>query len=154
MPEVSLVAILDADKEGFLRSERSLIQTCGRASRNVRGKVILYADRMTASMKAAIAEMDRRRTVQLEHNAKHGITPRTVQKGVGGALSSIFESDYVEVELEAATRQAVEGVSDIPKRIEELTVEMQAAAERLEYERAADLRDEIRALERYELGVR
>ena len=154
MPEVSLVAVLDADKEGFLRSERSLIQTCGRASRNVRGKVILYADRMTASMQAAIAETSRRRAVQLEYNAEHGITPRTIEKGVGDALSSIFESDYVEVEMEEATRQAVIGIRDIPKRIEELTLEMQGAAEELDYERAAELRDEIRALERYEMGVR
>ena len=151
MPEVSLVGILDADKEGFLRSERSLIQTCGRAARNVRGKVILYADRITDSMDAAIRETNRRRTLQEEYNKKHGITPKTIEKKIGFALSSIYEKDYVTIELEKERPAFIQEHGDIPKRIEELTKKMKEAAERLEYEKAAEIRDEIRSLERLEL---
>ena len=154
IPEVSLVAILDADKEGFLRSERSLIQTCGRAARNIRGKVILYADRVTASMEAAIRETNRRRRLQEEYNRVNGITPRSVEKQIGEALSSIFKADYVAVEPLEEVTEEIRQVRDIPKRIEELTLEMQAAAEKLAYEEAAKIRDEIRALERLELGHR
>ncbi|MFI5331903.1 MAG: excinuclease ABC subunit UvrB [Desulfobaccales bacterium] len=146
LPEVSLVAILDADKEGFLRSGRSLIQTCGRAARNVRGEVLFYADRVTPSMAAAIEETNRRRTVQEDYNKEHGITPETIQSRIKDVLASVYEQDYVTVPL-AAEEQALYQVEDIPAQIRKLKREMQAAAKKLEFERAAALRDQIRTLE-------
>ena len=146
LPEVSLVAILDADKEGFLRSARSLIQTCGRAARNVRGEVLFYADRVTPSMAAALEETKRRRTVQEDYNKEHGITPETIQSRIKDVLASVYEQDYVTVPL-AAEEQARYQVEDIPAQIRKLKKEMQTAAKKLEFERAAALRDQIRTLE-------
>jgi excinuclease ABC subunit B len=152
IPEVSLVAILDADKEGFLRSERSLIQTCGRAARNVAGKVILYADQVTPSMRAAIAETERRRGIQAEHNRVHGITPATIRKGIPEALAAIADADYGARDRRAAGRsEPPEDRRSLSQKIERLRREMREAAERLEFEEAAELRDEIRRLEKVEL---
>jgi excinuclease ABC subunit B len=147
LPEVSLVAILDADKEGFLRSERSLIQTCGRAARNVNGKVILYADQTTPSMQLAINETNRRRQVQQAYNRKHGITPASIQKGIQDILASVYEKDYVTVPLAAEESIPYLLPQDIPRHIAKLKKEMQAAAKKLEFERAAELRDQIKSLE-------
>jgi len=148
IPEVSLVAILDADKEGFLRSELSLIQTAGRAARNVDGKVLLYADRMTESIEKAVDETSRRRKVQREYNREHNITPESIKKNIVDVLSSLAEQDYVTVEAtpQRARQEDVEP-SDVPKLIKSLTDEMFAAARDLEFERAAALRDRIRDLE-------
>jgi excinuclease ABC subunit B len=146
LPEVSLVAILDADKEGFLRSERSLIQTCGRAARNLNGEVLFYADQVTPSMQAAIDETNRRRRLQEEYNRAHGITPETIKSSIKDILASVYEQDYVTVPL-AAEDKAPYLVEDLPAQIARLTKEMKAAAKRLEFERAAMLRDRIRTLE-------
>jgi excinuclease ABC subunit B len=152
MPEVSLVAILDADKEGFLRSEGSLIQTIGRAARNVQGKAILYADLRTGSIERAIAETDRRRNKQIEFNTEHGITPRTIVKAVSDVMEgarSVRESqagdssaDYALLPLEQAV-----------KRIKKLEAEMMKLARNLEFEQAARLRDEIQKLRQQAFGV-
>jgi excinuclease ABC subunit B len=146
LPEVSLVAILDADKEGFLRSERSLIQTCGRAARHLRGEVLFYADRVTPSIAAAVQETNRRRVLQDSYNQKHGITPESIQSRIKDVLASVYEADYVTVPL-AAEEQARYLVENIPAQIKRLKKEMQAAARKLEFERAAALRDQVRALE-------
>jgi len=147
LPEVSLVAILDADKEGFLRSERSLIQTCGRAARNVFGRVIMYADTTTRSMKKAIDETNRRRKMQKKFNQDHGITPETIKKSIQDIWSSVYEADYVTV----ATAEESEGeyitAEKIPQKVKKLRKEMVAAAKEMEFERAAELRDEIKRLE-------
>ena len=153
IPEVSLVAILDADKEGFLRSDRSLIQTIGRAARNVNGTVILYADNITESMKRAIDETDRRRRLQAEFNRKHGITPQTVVKSLGTPLVEIYEADYVTVPV-AAERAEKYGPDEVPRLIQQLRKEMKQAAASLEFERAAELRDRIRQMEERELGLK
>ncbi len=147
LPEVSLVAILDADKEGFLRSERSLIQTCGRAARNVRGEVLLYADTITRSMQFAIDETNRRRTLQQHYNRRHGITPVSIQKGIQDILSSVYEKDYLTVPLAAEESAPYLLPQDIPRHVSRLKKEMQAAAKKLEFERAAELRDQIKSLE-------
>ncbi len=147
IPEVSLVAILDADKEGFLRSTRSLIQTIGRAARNVNGHVILYADRETNSIRQTLEETDRRRTVQAEYNRKHGITPRTITKQITSLQDSIWESDYVTVRKRGESASPTVPIHELPRLLEGLRAEMKQAAEALEFERAADLRDRIRALE-------
>ncbi|MGB8992602.1 MAG: excinuclease ABC subunit UvrB [Desulfobaccales bacterium] len=146
LPEVSLVAILDSDKEGFLRSERSLIQTCGRAARNVHGQVMFYADHVTPSMAAAIGETNRRRHLQDTYNREHGITPESIQSKIKDVLASVYEADYVTVPL-AAEEQAPYLVDNHPATIKRLKKEMQAAAKKQEFERAAILRDRIRALE-------
>jgi excinuclease ABC subunit B len=152
IPECALVAILDADKEGFLRSRTSLIQTIGRAARNIEGRVILYADRMTDSLKAALDETSRRRTKQTAWNEAHGITPESVKKGIGEAMSSVYEADYV-------TPPTIEGGPEhlvghnLRATITELEERMKSAAGELEFEEAARLRDEIRRLEAFELGV-
>jgi excinuclease ABC subunit B len=153
LPEVSLVAILDADKEGFLRSDRSLIQTIGRAARNVYGTVILYADSITDSMRLAMDETSRRRSLQAAFNKKHGITPQTVIKSIGSPLVKIYEADYVDIPL-AAEKEAIYGAKDLPRVIQRLKKEMKKAAEGLEFERAAELRDRIRAMEEQEIGLR
>jgi len=140
LPEVSLVAILDADKEGFLRSPRSLIQTIGRAARNVRGEVIMYGDTVTPAMKRAIDETERRRTIQLAYNEAHGITPETVRRAVLDISPGSGNRDFVAVPLKGATGESVE------ERVEELRAEMLAAAESLDFERAAELRDRLRTL--------
>lgn len=142
IPEVSLVAILDADKEGFLRSKRSLLQTFGRASRNVNGKVIMYADKITKSMKTAIDETERRRKKQLAYNKKHGITPETIKKDIKDILSSIYEQDYVTPDL-----QEILPKHEIEKEINKLHKNMIAEAKKLEFEKAASIRDKIRELE-------
>ncbi len=154
LPEVSLVAILDADKEGFLRSQRSLIQTFGRAARNVEGQVILYADKMTDSMKRAIQETDRRRAVQLEYNQKNRITPQTIQKKIVQILETVPEQDYFTVPIEIETKDKKKiAPHEIPALVATLKKEMQKAAKNLEFERAAELRDQIRDLEVAELAV-
>jgi len=147
IPEVSLVAILDADKEGFLRSERSLIQTAGRAARNVDGTVLLFADRVTESIRKAMDETGRRRALQAEFNREHQITPVTIRKNINDILSSLSERDYVTVELEPEEPKEEAPLDAIPKLIAKLTKEMFAAARDLEFEKAARLRDRIRELE-------
>ena len=160
IPEVSLVAILDADKEGFLRSERSLIQTCGRAARNVAGRVILYADRVTAAMKAAIDETERRRAIQHAHNEAHGIIPQTIQRAVadmligmeaGGEAAAAPRARPGEVRRAAGRFR---NATEIAAEIAALTKQMREAADALEFERAADLRDRIAALRQAELALR
>jgi excinuclease ABC subunit B len=146
IPEVALVAILDADKEGFLRSARSLIQTCGRAARNVRGRVIMYADFLTASMKRAIDETDRRRKIQESYNKKHKITPVSIEKEITSIFESVYEADYVTVDK---VSEAVAGYGDfdhLDEIIRELEKEMQQAAKELLFEKAAEVRDQIKAL--------
>ena len=140
LPEVSLVAIFDADKEGFLRSERSLIQTAGRASRNVNGTVILYADAITDSMKKAIEETERRRKIQLEYNKKMGIIPETVKSKIKDILSSIYERDYFTVD---AVKEEVKEYELTEETLKRLESEMRHAAENLEFEKAAEIRDKI-----------
>jgi excinuclease ABC subunit B len=152
IPEVSLVAILDADKEGFLRSERSLIQTIGRAARNVNGSVILYADGVTDSMKRAMYETNRRRHLQAEYNTKHGITPQSVVRSLGTPLVEVYDADYLTVPL-AAEKTERYSPRDDARLIERLKKEMKQAAANLEFERAAELRDRIRKIEERELGL-
>ncbi len=154
LPEVSLVAILDADKEGFLRSERSLIQTIGRASRNVNGTVILYADSTTQSMKQAMDETSRRRRLQAEFNKKHKITPKTVVKSLGAPLVKVYNADYVTVPIAAEKGEGFSSVEAIPKLIEGLRKEMKRAAANLEFEKAAEIRDQINELQERELGLK
>ncbi|MBS3919293.1 MAG: excinuclease ABC subunit UvrB [Deltaproteobacteria bacterium] len=154
LPEVSLVAILDADKEGFLRSEKSLIQTFGRAARNINGQVILYADKMTGSMDQAILETNRRRKVQEEFNKIHRITPQSVKKSVKNILASIYEADYFTVPAVSDIKEDYTPVRDIPEIIQKLKKEMKEAARRLEFEHAAELRDKIQRLEEMELRMR
>jgi len=146
LPEVSLVGILDADKEGFLRSHRSLIQTIGRASRNIKGKVVMYGDRMTDSMRQALDETERRRTLQAAYNLEHGIVPKSVERAILD-----FQSTLVETDGGFASSPAVE---DLPQVIGELTAQMQEAAAALDFERAAELRDQIRSLSERELRLR
>ena len=153
LPEVSLVAILDADKEGFLRSERSLIQTFGRASRNVNGKVLLYADRMTDSMKKAIGETERRRKIQAAYNKKHGITPKTIKKNIADPIRAMGDMDYYTVPVEDVAHQDKVALQDIPKEIAKLSKEMKAAAGQQKFEKAAVLRDHIKELKEIELRV-
>jgi excinuclease ABC subunit B len=152
IPECALVAILDADKEGFLRSRTSLVQTIGRAARNIDGRVLLYADMMTDSLKAALEETNRRRTKQTAWNEAHGITPESVKRGIGEAMSSVYEADYVTPATIAGGPEELVG-HNLRATISELEERMKAAAGELEFEEAARLRDEIRRLEAYELGV-
>ena len=152
IPECALVAILDADKEGFLRSRTSLIQTIGRAARNIDGRVILYADKMTDSIKAAIGETNRRRTRQTEWNEAHGITPESVKKGIGEAMSSVYEADYVTAPTVEGGPEHLVG-HNLRATITELEERMKSAAGDLEFEEAARLRDEVRRLEAFELGM-
>jgi excinuclease ABC subunit B len=153
LPEVSLVAVLDADKEGFLRGYRALVQTSGRAARNVNGQVILYADRITEAMRQAIDETDRRRHIQQAYNEAHGITPQGIVKGIGEGLAEVCEADYVTVPLDMEGPDAVDP-ADIPAEIERLTADMKRAARALEFEEAARLRDRIRALREVDLALR
>ena len=154
LPEVSLVAILDADKEGFLRSTRSLIQTCGRAARNVAGHVIMYADKITGSMQACLDETERRRKIQGEYNIQHGITPQTVVKGLRTILESIAERDYYTVPIAAEAEEAYGSLKEIPKLVKKYRTEMLSAAKELDFEKAAELRDKIKRLEERELALR
>jgi excinuclease ABC subunit B len=153
IPECALVAILDADKEGFLRSRTSLVQTIGRAARNVDGRVILYADRMTDSLRYAIEETERRRAKQHAWNVEHGITPQGIRKQIGRVLESVFEQDYVTVAPMAGDATAEFVGKDLKASIAELEKRMRAAAADLEFEEAARLRDEIKRLEALELGL-
>jgi len=151
IPECGLVCILDADKEGFLRSETSLIQTIGRAARNVDGRVILYADRMTGSMERAIAETDRRREKQIIYNTAHGITPETIKRAIGDIIKDVASRDQVTIEIEDGPVHMVG--HNLRAYIEDLEKKMRAAAADLEFEEAGRLRDEIRMLEQSELGI-
>jgi len=154
IPEVSLVAILDADKAGFLRSSGSLIQTAGRAARNVEGQVLFYADDVTGAMREAMAETERRRALQTAFNREHGITPESIKKSIQDILGSIFERDYYTVPKETdPAADAYVPRENLPALISTLEKEMKAAAKRLEFERAAELRDRIRLLERRRLGI-
>ena len=146
IPEVSLVAILDADKEGFLRSERSLIQTSGRAARNVSGKVIMYADKITKSIQACLDETKRRRIIQRKYNEDNNITPESIKKSISNVLGSIYEADYMTVPVDAKGRRIPGKEEDLPALIKKLTADMKQAAKDLEFEKAATLRDEIKEL--------
>jgi excinuclease ABC subunit B len=146
IPEVSLVAILDADKEGYLRSGTSLIQTAGRAARNVNGEVIMYADHVTDSMASTIKETERRRALQAAYNAEHGITPESIRTHIHELLQTVYERDYVTVDVEAPGPETFETPADLARRIAELEVQMKEAARRLDFEQAADLRDRLKSL--------
>jgi excinuclease ABC subunit B len=149
IPEVSLVAILDADKEGFLRSERSLIQTIGRAARHLNGTAILYADAVTESMRKAIDETDRRRTKQVAHNLVEGITPQGVQKRIKDIIDGVYDAEGARQDLKAAQNNARYdhmGEKDLTREVKRLEKDMLDAAKNLEFERAAQLRDELRTL--------
>jgi excinuclease ABC subunit B len=152
IPEVSLVAVLDADKEGFLRSAVSLIQTIGRAARNVNGRVILYADSITASMRQALDETDRRRTIQQAYNAEHGITPTTVKRNITDLQMAVVEADYITVPI-AADEGAEYQPEQLPEIVAALEAEMKEAARALDFEKAAQLRDRIMALKDLQLGL-
>ena len=154
LPEVSLVAILDADKEGFLRSERSLIQTMGRASRNVNGMVVLYADRITSSMERAIDESGRRRKIQQAYNEAYDITPESIQKNIDDILGSPYEADYVTVPAVAEDTRQYLSPDVIQDMIRDLKKRMEDAAKKLKFEEAARFRDEIKELEQEELYLR
>jgi excinuclease ABC subunit B len=146
------VAILDADKEGFLRSETSLIQTIGRAARNSEGRVIMYADKITGSMERAISETDRRREKQTAYNVEHGITPQTIKKNVEDVLSGLYKGD-VDMNRVTATIDKPMFGANLATHLDGLRVDMRKAAENLEFEEAARLRDEVKRLERVELAV-
>jgi excinuclease ABC subunit B len=160
IPEVSLVAITDADKEGFLRSERSLIQTIGRAARNINGRVILYADRITDSMRKAMDETSRRRTIQEKYNIDHGITPTTIKKRISEGLSDMMGMEVVvkdAKEKNKILRENLAAYSDNPaklmKQIVKLRKQMKKASDNLEFEEAARIRDEIKRLEYFDLSL-
>ena len=144
IPECSLVAILDADKEGFLRSARSLIQTIGRAARNAEGRVILYADKMTDSITKALEETNRRREKQIKYNVEHGITPQTIKKKISNALDEMTKGDFVEVDTQ---EKVADKIKNIDKKLKELNKAMRDAAANLEFEQAMVYREEIRKLE-------
>jgi excinuclease ABC subunit B len=153
LPEVSLVAILDADKEGFLRSAGSLIQTSGRAARNVNGRVIMYADTITASMKSAIAETGRRRERQAAYNEEHGITPESVVREIDDVMSSVYERDYSTPPPSREDRDGFRTQAELDAEIARLQQEMKQAAANLDFERAASVRDRLKALRTRELGL-
>ena len=151
IPEVSLVAVLDADKEGFLRSDTSLIQTCGRAARNVEGRVILYADKMTGSMRRAMDEMDRRRTKQRAHNIEHGITPESIRKAIPDLLGTLYQRENRETSRAAEEPDLYVASGDINKTIKQLEKSMKEAASKMDFEKAAEFRDRMLALERRQI---
>jgi len=151
LPEVSLVAILDADKEGFLRSEGSLIQTMGRAARNVNGTSILYADKVTDSMRRAMSETNRRRELQQEYNRKHGITPETIVKSISAILGSVYEQDYPAIPEVAEGRLDLATAEELEREIKKLNKAMKQASQQLEFEKAAEIRDKIKELRQLEL---
>lgn len=153
LPEVSLVAVLDADKEGFLRSERSLIQTSGRAARHVAGQVIMYADRMTASILACLRETERRRAIQGDYNKQHGITPESIKKSIHSILASVYEADYAKAPEVGEQQPPYVSEQELPVMIRRLKEEMKAAAQELQFEKAAALRDRIKELSRLMLEI-
>jgi excinuclease ABC subunit B len=153
IPECGLVAILDADKEGFLRSETSLVQTIGRAARNVDGRVIMYADRITGSMERAMAETERRREKQAAYNLEHGIFPETVKKNVEDILAGLYKGDTDQSRVTAKVETHLQGGSNLQTVLDGLRNDMLKAAENLEFEEAARLRDEVRRLEAVELAI-
>jgi len=153
LPEVSLVAILDADKEGFLRSERSLIQTMGRAARNADGKAILYADKITKSMENAIGETQRRRAIQEEYNTQHGITPTTIIKSIDATLVTAYEADYFKVPLDLDDFEEY-SPKKLKETINQLEADMRHAAKSMKFEQAAEIRDRLRYLRERELTTR
>jgi excinuclease ABC subunit B len=148
LPEVSLVAILDADKEGFLRSVTSLVQTFGRAARNLNGQVILYADKMTRSMKEAIGETDRRRKVQADYNRENNITPATIETLIHSPMAKLYNADYVDLTQAAEDEEAYLPLDQVASMVEKLKKEMFGAAQNLEFEKAAELRDRIQRIQR------
>jgi excinuclease ABC subunit B len=153
LPEVSLVAILDADKEGFLRSAGSLIQTSGRAARNVNGRVIMYADKMTDSMRAAMSETTRRRAIQSAYNEEHGITPQSIVKAIDEVMSSVYERDYLTPAIAREESESFRTEAELAAHVASLQGQMKSAAANLDFEKAASLRDEIRRLRDQELGL-
>jgi excinuclease ABC subunit B len=153
LPEVSLVAILDADKEGFLRSGGSLIQTSGRAARNVNGRVIMYADNMTDSMRMCISETERRRTLQRGYNEEHGITPQSIIKQIDEVMSSVYERDYMTPAIAGDGIERFKTQAELDAHIASLQEQMRAAAANLDFEKAAALRDDIKRLRNPELGL-
>jgi excinuclease ABC subunit B len=155
LPEVSLVAILDADKEGFLRSGGSLIQTVGRAARNVEGMAILYADKITDSMRVAMDETRRRRSLQEAYNEEHGITPESIVKNIGELLASVYEHDYAPIpEVEEVPAERYRSLEDIAAEVKALEKQMRDAAKALEFEKAAEIRDQVKALRAREFGLK
>jgi excinuclease ABC subunit B len=153
IPEVSLVAILDADKEGFLRSERSLIQTSGRAARNVAGEVIMYADKITGGIEVCLQETKRRRQIQRRYNKEQGITPETIRKSIGDLLTSVYEADYYTVPVVMEKEAVYLSEKDLQGMIRKLRTDMKKAAENLEFEKAAQIRDRLRELSGLELEM-
>jgi excinuclease ABC subunit B len=153
LPEVSLVAVLDADKEGFLRSSGSLIQTAGRAARNVNGRVIMYADVVTGSMRGAITETERRRALQEAYNREHGITPQSIVKQIDEVMSSVYERDYMTPSVVANGTERFRTQAEVDAYVASLQQEMRAAAANLDFEKAASIRDEIKRLRNPELGL-
>ena len=153
IPECALVAILDADKEGFLRSETSLIQTIGRAARNVDGRVIMYADRITGSMERAMRETDRRREKQVAYNEAHGITPTTIRKNIEDVLEGVWKGDTDAARITAQVEKGPKAGANLQAHLEALRKDMMKAAENLEFEEAARLRDEVKRLEAVELAI-
>jgi excinuclease ABC subunit B len=151
IPEVSLVAILDADKEGYLRSGTSLIQTSGRAARNVNGEVIMYADHVTESMAATIQETERRRELQRAYNDAHGITPESIKSSIRELLQTVYERDYYTVPVEESSAETFESPAALQARIAELETRMKEAAKRLDFEQAAELRDRLKALRKQQI---
>jgi len=153
LPEVSLVAILDADKEGFLRSSGSLIQTSGRAARNLNGRVIMYADVETKSIRTALDETQRRRKIQQAYNEEHGITPTTIIKEIDGVIGRVYEGDYVTVSRVQDEQESFRSQAELDGKIAKLQAEMQAAAANLEFERAAQIRDRVKKLQLPGAGI-
>jgi excinuclease ABC subunit B len=154
LPEVSLVAVLDADKEGFLRSTSALIQTMGRAARNVNGTVILYADTVTRSMTAAIEETNRRRRIQEEYNRIHGIEPQSIIKSVDDELARVINADYVDITGDLKENREFGSLEELEQELETIHGKMMEAADSFDYEAAAVFRDRLRELQKLELEMK